>query len=93
MTDAKDSIIKDKMSLLSREMEAIPGVLYKHDPYQVTIAAILVTLDRHFSICTLPTGSGKTFIIGLLYQYYKKHLKKSVIAVVPNEKLKEQMIN
>jgi hypothetical protein len=33
MTGLKDTAIWDQMWLLSLEMEATPGVLYKHDPY------------------------------------------------------------
>ena len=42
---------------------------------------------------TLTTGGGKTFVAGLLYQYFSTLKNMSVTMVVPNEELKIQMIN
>ena len=36
----EDITIWTNMMDLSKEMEAIPGVFYTHDPYQATVAAI-----------------------------------------------------
>ena len=93
MSEKENTIVYDKMGLLSWEMDEIPGVLYKNDPYQVTIASIVLALNKKFSILTLPTGCGKTFIVGLIYQYLKKYSNKSVAAVVPNDELRDQMVN
>jgi ERCC4-related helicase len=74
----------DDMQALSKELGDNKGLLYKHDQYQATIAACIVTLDDKFTLVTVPTGSGKTFIIGLLFHYYKHEKAKSVIVVVPS---------
>ena len=88
-----DKKIFENMQNISILLEDIPGVLYKNDPFQATIASIVVALNKKFTLLTLPTSCGKTFIIGLIYQYYAQIEKKSVIAVVPNEDLKVQMNN
>jgi hypothetical protein len=77
--------IFDKMMELSVELNEMTGVLYRHDPYQATIASIVAAINKQFTLLTLPTGCGKTFIIGLLYNYWKKVKGKSVIAVVPSD--------
>jgi superfamily II DNA or RNA helicase len=48
----------------------------------------VAALDKKFTIVTLPTGGGKTFVIGLLFSYYKLIRNKSVIVVVPSEELR-----
>ena len=78
---------------MSIELDDIPGVIYKHDSYQATIAAAVLELNHSFTIMALPTSGGKTFIIGLLYQFSKHLSNRSVIAVVPNNELKIQMID
>jgi hypothetical protein len=59
--------VYEKMMEISVGVGEMTGVLYKHDPYQGTIASIVAALDKKFTLLTLPTGCGKTFIIGLLY--------------------------
>jgi len=46
-----------------------------------------------FSYFALPTGQGKTFILGLLNYYFKVTKGQQVTVVVPNEDLKVQMID
>ena len=62
-----------EMVHLSNELSELNGVTYLHDLYQVAVAASIPFFNEKFTILTLPTSSGKTFIIGLLYQYYKSH--------------------
>jgi hypothetical protein len=53
----------------------------------------VAALNKKFTIVTLPTAGGKTFVIGLLYSYNKQILNKSVIVVVPSDELKKQMVD
>ena len=72
------------MIKISTQLDEIKGQLYKNDVYQATIAACIIALNGKFTLATIPTGSGKTFIIGLLYQYYKQEEDKSVTTVAPS---------
>ena len=56
---------------------------YLHSKYQATVAATVIANTSSFKIVTLPPGSGKTCIIGLL----ANHLKETLI-VVPNDELR-----
>ena len=67
MTKSENTEVFDRMIELSLELSSMDEVLYQHDPYQATVAAIILALDKKYSISTLETGSGKTFIIGLMY--------------------------
>jgi superfamily II DNA or RNA helicase len=59
----------------------------------VTVSSCIVAFDNKYTLVTLPTGGGKTFIIGLLASYYQQLKKKNVVVMVPSEDLKRQMIN
>ena len=65
--------------------------LYKHCAYQAMIAASIVSQDLNFVIVTVPTGSGKTWIQGLLAKYYCMQGHRCLI-VEPNETLRKQTI-
>jgi superfamily II DNA or RNA helicase len=43
---------------------------YRHCNYQSSIAATIVSYDTPFIIVVSPTGSGKTWIQGLVAKYY-----------------------
>ena len=62
----------DDMQALSAELGVDNDVLYKHDPYQATVAACVISLNQDLAFLTLPPGSDKTFVIGLLFNYYKQ---------------------
>jgi ERCC4-related helicase len=66
----------------------MPGVLYRHDGFQATVAAATVALDAPHTLLVLPTNCGKTFIIGVIAHYAIKVCKKTVIIVVPSDELK-----
>ena len=51
------------------------------------MAAIMIALDQLYTLLSLPTNSGITFVIGIVSQYLRNK-KKTVIVVVPNEELK-----
>jgi len=93
MANADDTTILKEMMKLSVELDSMEGVNYKHDGYQATIAAAALALDHTFTLLTLPTSGGKTFVIGLLFYFSKYIDNKSVIVVTPNDDLRTQMIN
>lgn len=59
---------------------------YRHSELQAAIAGIIVSHDRQFTVVVSPTGSGKTWIQGIIAKYYCHHGKK-VVVVEPNELL------
>ena len=63
--------------------------LYKHCEYQAMIAACILSQKAKFIIATVPTGSGKTWIQGLIAKYYCT--KGEIVSIVePNDTLKKQ---
>ena len=60
--------------------------LYRHSNYQSMIAAQALSMNQSFKIVTVPTGSGKTWIEGLIAKYYCLK-SKSVTVIEPNERL------
>jgi superfamily II DNA or RNA helicase len=43
---------------------------YRHNDLQAAIAGVVVTKRKQFTIVVSPTGSGKTWIQGLVAKYY-----------------------
>jgi ERCC4-related helicase len=57
---------------------------YRHSEYQSMIAACSLSSDKAFKIISVPTGSGKTWIQGLISKYYC--LKDQPVTIIePNE--------
>lgn len=61
-----------ELSEFASQLGQAEGTVFKADMYQATIAAIVVSKHKPFLLMTLPTGSGKTFIICLLAHYFVK---------------------
>src|SRR6185437_3164949 len=85
--------VYEQVKKLSEQLGTSRGIYYKHDPYQATVAACTIAKGKKFTLVTLPTSCGKTFVIGLTFQYYRGLQDKKVAAVVPNQELKMQMID
>jgi len=62
---------------------------YRHNELQSAIAGIVASQDKQFTIVVSPTGSGKTWIQGLIAKYFCS-LGKRVTVVEPNEHLMVQ---
>lgn len=62
---------------------------YRHCHLQAAIAGIILSHDKPFTIVVSPTGSGKTWIQGLVAKYFCNQGKKVVI-VEPNDALRAQ---
>jgi superfamily II DNA or RNA helicase len=60
--------------------------MYRHSPYQAAVAAIAASKEKSFVVVTLPTGSGKTWVQGLLARYYCDSAKRVAI-LEPTEAL------
>jgi superfamily II DNA or RNA helicase len=43
---------------------------YRHSPYQAAVAATIASISKNFIIVIMPTGSGKTWVQGILSKYY-----------------------
>ena len=78
-----DSIIAMSKSV-SEEVED-----YRHSDFQSSIAGIIISHNQDFTVVISPTGSGKTWIQGLVAKYFCNKGKKVVI-VEPNETLMMQ---
>jgi ERCC4-related helicase len=70
------------------KISEIPGIPYKHDLYQATIAAIEIAARHRYVLLILPTNCGKTFVGGIIAYYNMHILKKSVANITPNDDLK-----
>jgi ATP-dependent helicase YprA (DUF1998 family) len=44
--------------------------LYRHCDYQAAIAGVVISNDAPFRVVTSPTGSGKTWIQGIIAKYF-----------------------
>lgn len=64
---------------------------YIHNLYQATLAAIIISHRNSLKVIHVPTGSGKTWIQGLIAKSYLE-LGKSVVIVEPNELLRTQTL-
>jgi superfamily II DNA or RNA helicase len=62
---------------------------YRHSELKAAIAGILVSNNKQFTIVISPTGSGKTWIQGLLAKYYCQQGKR-VVVIEPNVQLMKQ---
>ena len=62
---------------------------YKHCELQAAIAGVVISHNQDFTIVVSPTGSGKTWIQGLVAKYFC-NLGKKVVVVEPNEMLMRQ---
>jgi reverse gyrase len=62
---------------------------YRHCELQAAIAGIIASYNKPFVIAVSPTGSGKTWIQGLLAKYHCIKGKR-VTVVEPNEMLHAQ---
>ena len=79
--------LKD-LFLLSREMS--DEVLdYRHSEHQAALAAIALSQSKQFVIVVSPTGSGKTWVQGMIAKYLCRQGKK-VTVVEPNVLLRMQ---
>ena len=64
---------------------------YRHSELQAAIAGIIVSNDKEFTIAVSPTGSGKTWIQGLVAKYFCNQGKR-VVVVEPNDLLSAQTV-
>ena len=89
MTDGLQDVIPlNTMVEYSRNVsEEVEG--YSHSQYQSAIAGVVVSHQSPFIVVVSPTGSGKTWIQGLIAKHHCE-LGKSVTVVEPNEVLRIQ---
>ena len=59
----------DEMNKISHDLSENIGI-YRHCEYQSMIAAAIVSQVKDFVVATVPTGSGKTWIQGLVAKYF-----------------------
>lgn len=57
---------------------------YRHSDWQSAIAAIVLSHNSRFKIVVSPTGSGKTWIQGIIAKYYCS-IGKRVVIIEPNK--------
>lgn len=74
----------DLSKLVSEEVDG-----YRHCEYQAAVAAIAASHPDQFIIVVSPTGSGKTWMQGLIAKYHCEQ-GKQVTVVEPNELLRVQ---
>ena len=74
----------DLSILVSEEVDG-----YHHCGYQSAVAAIATSHKNSFIIVVSPTGSGKTWMQGLIAKYHCEQGKR-VTVVEPNELLRVQ---
>lgn len=81
----ENAVPLETMFRLSREVsDEMPD--YRHSEYQSAIAGIISHLVTNFTIVISPTGSGKTWIQGLVAKYFCSQGKR-VTVVEPNDAL------
>lgn len=83
--EESNAILKEMMGFsmtISEEVE-----YYSHCDYQTAIASIVLASNELFTIVVSPTGSGKTWIQGLI-AYYHCIKGEEVTIVEPNEALR-----
>ena len=81
----------DDMVAISKDI-ASEVVDYRHSDYQAAIAGVLLSNAAAVTVAVAPTGSGKTWIQGLVAKYYCR-LGKKVVVVEPSEMLAQQAAN
>ena len=64
----------DKAIALSKTAEE-RSKAYKHDLYQAAITGVILSQKANLIIAEVPTGSGKSFIIGMLALHYYQEYK------------------
>lgn len=72
----------------------IEGMNLPFMPREYQYDAILTALERHNAILLSPTGSGKSFVMYLMMQYWRTFLndnKQKVLIIVPTTSLVEQL--
>lgn len=62
---------------------------YQHNDYQSMIAASAIATSKSFNVIVVPTGSGKTWVQGLIAKYYCDQ-GKTVTIVEPTDDLQQQ---
>jgi Type III restriction enzyme, res subunit len=89
MTESLEDVVplNSMINLSKRVSEDVEG--YHHCEYQAAVAAIALSHSNPFVVVVSPTGSGKTWIQGLIAKYYCNHSKR-VTVVEPNEILRIQ---
>jgi superfamily II DNA or RNA helicase len=61
--------------------------MYRHSPYQAAVAALIASIPKNFTVVTMPTGSGKTWVQGILSKYYCNK-GQTITIIEPTEALK-----
>ena len=71
---------------MSKEMsEEVEG--YHHCEYQAAVAAVSLCHQDHLVVVVSPTGSGKTWMQGLIAKYHCSQ-RKRVTVIEPNDVLR-----
>ena len=65
---------------------------YRHSAYQAAIAGVIVSNTASVTVAVAPTGSGKTWVQGLVAKHYCG-LGTKVVVVEPSEMLAQQAAN
>ncbi len=81
----------DDMVAISKDI-ASEVVDYRHSDYKAAIAGVILSNAAAVTVAVAPTGSGKTWIQGLVAKYYCR-LGKKVVVVEPSEMLAQQAAN
>ena len=83
-----DPVSLESMIALSKEVSKELEE-YRHSDFQASLAGLAVSHKQDFTILVSPTGSGKTWIQGLVAKHFC-NLCKKVVIVEPNEMLMRQ---
>jgi reverse gyrase len=78
----------ETMQMLSRQVSEDVGE-YRHSDLQAAIAGVIISHDKPVTIVISPTGSGKTWIQGIVSKHYCS-LGERVLIIEPNDLLSAQ---
>ena len=81
----KDSIPLEEIFTASKEI-ASQVEDYRHCDYQAAVAGIIASQEGDLIVAVSPTGSGKTWIQGVVAKHFCR-MGKKVVVIEPNEML------
>lgn len=84
-----DSVIPLKQMFSISTSVANDVIDYRHCEYQAAVAGVIASQQGQVIVAVQPTGSGKTWVQGLVAKHFC-NLGKKVVVVEPNEMLAQQ---